>query len=1251
MAVFRVAADTSNAVNAIGNYIKALDGMNDRLKEVTTTSVKVNAAGNLLSTRFKALAEDGSKVTGVMKNKKNGLVDIQLQYEKTNAAAAAYNKQLEDQQKLLKDFKQSFENVSRALQYYVAYKGFNILTDQIKGGFNAAKDLQIQLSLIRTISQDSQQSFSKWGRDLQGVSDKLGMDLKDVSKAAYDAISNQAVKGGAVAPFLADVGEFARVTGSTLTDSVNLFSSAINAYGMSSADAERIAAVFFKTIDEGRVVTSEMANTFGRVAILGKGLGVTFEEINAMLAIMTKQGLKTEDALTLITNLLIKLEKPTEATSKLFKEWGVNTGEQAISTLKFAGVMREIISQVQQGNQEFSQLFDEIRGRKAVGAIANDLAGFDKFLGKINDTKNVIEEYKKAVEIRGESPADKMQKEFNKLKNAFTIGVGQDLIKLTVNAVEFAKSLDRITGGAGTTTSAGNKLIAMFVLGTGSVIGFRVALTTMNAALTAVGVTSTRVVPLLAALSAVGIAFAAVKGLDLGNSLTSRSTGVDDIAEAAAKMREAEAKATANEKTGGRDSLDVLGDKITRSFEKAFKAVAEVSKRINKELDEIKERSKKASEALSVAFQGYTDSSKNYINGLKKEISEATREIDKSRDSMLKFKDLLDGLSFGTKMKYATDEQKEQLTEQKIKELREQAAADFKAGNADEGRRKLVQAAGLIRDNFERVQDRNVEAYRDRVARGEEAPGALDAKGRAIYGVDVSPLEARLNALKREQNDLEEAYQGKQQKTIGNSQKQLAIEEERLRKMNQAFKAFNDLDFLKADGSVKDEFLQKGTNKPDNVKILKAFGEKSQALIDLAPDVQSRIQLEGLVFDKKRAIYDQMKKIEEQGNLETARKKIENDEKFRKDAVAGEKKARTEAAGQAKTIIDNLSSQSEVFKQALDTLSPIVGVRRRGLDGSALDGENRYLTPFNSDEDNQKLATHNKLITDLKQRTQEYNAAIAALRVNAQSNIVGGVPIPRDEDIARVRELGLSVTQLIAAASRNATGENATLYLQGLQKNTTGLEQDAVLRKWLDDLQGASKKVQSSTQAEKMIDQITKRPEDTLRDLNKEFPELRIGVNQFSEDFKKAFEKMSDSIDPVLNKLERLNLLQGGTSKVSSVIGEDGSASYFADGGVVGFPGQPKGADRYPIWAAKDEFIVNAESSRAFRPMLEAINRNRSPRYYSEGGAVGGDTNIGDINITVQGGASPTQTARAVGQQLERELRRRSITFDPKRRR
>ena len=673
MAVFRVAADTTNAVNAIGNYIKALDGMNDRLKEVTTTSVKVNASGNLLSTRFKALAEDGSKVTGVMKNKKNGLVDIQLQYEKTNAAAAAYNKQLEDQQKLLKDFKQSFENVSRALQYYVAYKGFNILTDQIKGGFNAAKDLQIQLSLIRTISQDSQQSFSKWGRDLQGVSDKLGMDLKDVSKAAYDAISNQAVKGGAVAPFLENVGEFARVTGSTLTDSVNLFSSAINAYGMSSADAERIAAVFFKTMDEGRVVTSEMANTFGRVAILGKGLGVSFEEINAMLAIMTKQGLKTEDALTLITNLLIKLEKPTEATSKLFKEWGVNTGEQAVSTLKFAGVMREIISQVQQGNQEFSQLFDEIRGRKAVGAIANDLQGFDKFLGKISDTKNVIEEYKKAVEIRGESPADKMQKEFNKLKNAFTVNLGQDLIKLIVSFTEGAKAINQMAGGGKELTDVGNTMIQMFIYGTAAIVAFRVGMGLAGAqsavsavqflragqAAAAAGVAGRALMATLPGLLATGVALAATAAfLPTGNFLSNRSVGADEVAEQAAKMREAQAKAEATQKTGGRDSLDTLADKIAKSFEKAHKAVAESSKRINKELDEIKERGKKASDALSVAFQGYTDSSKNFINALKKEISEANREIGKSHEAMVLFKDLLDDLSFGTKMKYATHEQK-----------------------------------------------------------------------------------------------------------------------------------------------------------------------------------------------------------------------------------------------------------------------------------------------------------------------------------------------------------------------------------------------------------------------------------------------------------------------------------------------------------------------------------------------------------------------------------------------------------------
>jgi hypothetical protein len=71
------------------------------------------------------------------------------------------------------------------------------------------------------------------------------------------------------------------------------------------------------------------------------------------------------------------------------------------------------------------------------------------------------------------------------------------------------------------------------------------------------------------------------------------------------------------------------------------------------------------------------------------------------------------------------------------------------------------------------------------------------------------------------------------------------------------------------------------------------------------------------------------------------------------------------------------------------------------------------------------------------------------------------------------------------------------------------------------------------------------------------------------------------------------------------------------------------------------EFVVNAKSARNFFPQLQAINAGQSPVYREQGGQV---TNIGDVNVTLQGGdGPPAQTIREIGNGLRRELRRKTV--------
>jgi hypothetical protein len=83
-----------------------------------------------------------------------------------------------------------------------------------------------------------------------------------------------------------------------------------------------------------------------------------------------------------------------------------------------------------------------------------------------------------------------------------------------------------------------------------------------------------------------------------------------------------------------------------------------------------------------------------------------------------------------------------------------------------------------------------------------------------------------------------------------------------------------------------------------------------------------------------------------------------------------------------------------------------------------------------------------------------------------------------------------------------------------------------------------------------------------------------------------------------------------------------------------------RGTDTIPAMLSPGEFVINARSARNFFPQLQAINAGQQPVYREQGGSV---TNVGDINVTVQGGDNSQQTIREIANGLRREISRGTI--------
>jgi TP901 family phage tail tape measure protein len=377
------------------------------------------------------------------------------------------NKDLGRMRKGVEELTISWKSFIRLLAVQLFHQAVSLFVRQVRDGIVATIELEKRIAEVQTISQNQPLIFEEWRKGLLAVSDAWGLPILDTVEGAYQALSNQIAEGTEALRFMTEASQFAVTTVASTADSVNLLTATLNAFNLTVDDTEAVAASFFKTIELGRVRASEMANTFGRIAVPAEKLGIQLNELQAAISSATIQGLKYNEAATLIRNVLLKLIRPTDAMKRLFAEWGVVSGEAAIQTFGFAGVLAKIEEASQGSSTELGELFGRIRA--ITGAMLFAGEGLKRYQENLEEINRSTETYNERTAIIMENTGKRLEVELNKISNFF-LELGD----------RFLRNVENIRGGFGTLTSAvrvftktmANLLVPAVLLATKALITF-----------------------------------------------------------------------------------------------------------------------------------------------------------------------------------------------------------------------------------------------------------------------------------------------------------------------------------------------------------------------------------------------------------------------------------------------------------------------------------------------------------------------------------------------------------------------------------------------------------------------------------------------------------------------------------------------------------------------------------------------------------------------------------------------------------
>jgi TP901 family phage tail tape measure protein len=277
--------------------------------------------------------------------------------------------------------------------------------------------------------------------DIRGISDRSGIVQADLVEAQYEAVSNQIQGAAESMQFLTEVTKFAKVAQTDAAHSVDLLSSAINSFGYETSRAGELGAKFFKAIEVGRFRAEEIANDFGRSAVLARQLGASMEELLGAFATTTIQGVKFANAQTFINNIMLKLTRPTDKMKQTLAELGVESGQAGIEIYGLVGLISELNKKANESLDPFGELGEMFGTIRAItGATTfidpRTLAQYNKTLIELEDATR---DYAAAFQTIMTNPGEIFLREMNKVKNVFTSDLGQAI-------VEFFAKMD---GGVG----------------------------------------------------------------------------------------------------------------------------------------------------------------------------------------------------------------------------------------------------------------------------------------------------------------------------------------------------------------------------------------------------------------------------------------------------------------------------------------------------------------------------------------------------------------------------------------------------------------------------------------------------------------------------------------------------------------------------------------------------------------------------------------------------------------------------------
>lgn len=199
-----------------------------------------------------------------------------------------------------------------------------------------------QLANVSTMLDEQTMHYMPgYERALKNMAMEFGEGTATLSKGLYDILSAsippaKALKGLNVSVIAAKAGM------TTTAVAADAITTVLNSYGMAAEEAGKVSDILFATVKRGKTTFAELAPNIGKVAAIAATAGLSFEEVSAALATITRAGLQADLATTSLRAIMNTFIKPTKEAEAAARGFGFELNSTTLNVIGLTGVLRRL---------------------------------------------------------------------------------------------------------------------------------------------------------------------------------------------------------------------------------------------------------------------------------------------------------------------------------------------------------------------------------------------------------------------------------------------------------------------------------------------------------------------------------------------------------------------------------------------------------------------------------------------------------------------------------------------------------------------------------------------------------------------------------------------------------------------------------------------------------------------------------------------------------------------------------------------